>query len=108
MRRARSERRPERPRVAPVLALEDDPYGPASSTAPERRTVIIQGRPEDRYRPTPSARRRQPPPHQRVGFQPDRVAMWAVLLGLVLLLVAAASSHAAVIGAHGLVSLALR
>ena len=149
-RRARAERRANRPPATAVLALEDDPYnldldlhfdlgltserttshresprasaaesprasvagppepGPASSTAPERHTVIIHGRPEDRYRPAPSARRRQPPPHQRVGFQPDRVAMWAVLLGLVLLLVAATSSHAAVIGAHGLASLALR
>jgi len=43
------------------------------------------------------ARRRRPPslPHERPGFQPDRVAMWAVLLGVLLVLVAATSSHAA-------------
>jgi hypothetical protein len=33
--------------------------------------------------------------HERAGFQPDRVAMWAVLLGVLLVLVAATSSHAA-------------
>jgi len=43
------------------------------------------------------ARRRRPRrrAYERWGFQPDRVAMWAVLLGVVLVLVAAASSHAA-------------
>jgi hypothetical protein len=41
-----------------------------------------------------SSRRRRPydPPRSR----PDRIAMWAVLLGIVLLLAAATSSHAAV------------
>jgi hypothetical protein len=33
-------------------------------------------------------------PHQRAGFKPDRVAMWAVFLGLLLVLVAAMSGHA--------------
>jgi hypothetical protein len=42
-----------------------------------------------------STRRRRPydPPRAR----PDRIAMWAVLLGVVLLLAAATSSHAAVL-----------
>jgi hypothetical protein len=41
-----------------------------------------------------SSRRRRPydPPRSR----PDRIAMWAVLLGIILLLAAATSSHAAV------------
>ncbi|MGA2926087.1 MAG: hypothetical protein ABSG43_08845 [Solirubrobacteraceae bacterium] len=44
------------------------------------------------------ARRRRPtsPRHQRPGFKPDRVAMWAVVLGVLLVLVAATSSHAAI------------
>ncbi len=152
-RRARTQRRANRPPVAPVLALEDDPYNldldlhfdlgltpernrgavrpesprpsaagsleppraslaasleppRASATVPARRTVTIHGRPADRYQPVPSSRRRQPPPHRRAGFQPDRVAMWAVFLGLVLLLVAATSSHAAVLGAHAFAGLA--
>jgi hypothetical protein len=40
------------------------------------------------------------PLHERSGFKPDRVALWAVLLGVILLLVAAASSHAATLAAH--------
>jgi hypothetical protein len=35
--------------------------------------------------------------HERPGFQPDRAAMWAVILGLVLILVAVASAHGAVL-----------
>ena len=35
--------------------------------------------------------------HERAGFKPDRTAMWAVLLGLLLILVAATSAHAAVV-----------
>ena len=42
-----------------------------------------------------SAARRRPRAYERAGFRPDRVAMWAVLLGVVLVLVAATSSHAA-------------
>jgi hypothetical protein len=52
-----------------------------------RRTVVITGRGAERY--TPSSRRRQAAElrfHERSGFNPDRTAMWAVLLGLALLL----------------------
>jgi hypothetical protein len=78
----------ERPRVAADAA----PAGPAR--APERRTVTITGRGADPYRNAP---RRRPPrsARERVGFRPDRTAMWAVLLGVLLILVAATSSHAA-------------
>jgi hypothetical protein len=53
---------------------------------------------EPRYasaRSRDGARRRRPydPPRAR----PDRIAMWAVLLGVVLLLAAATSSHAAML-----------
>jgi hypothetical protein len=42
--------------------------------------------------------RRRPPRRvrERAGGRPDRVAMWAVLLGVLLVLAAATSSHAAV------------
>jgi hypothetical protein len=40
-------------------------------------------------------RRASGPRHERPGFKPDRVAMWAVILGLALILIAATSSHAA-------------
>ena len=77
---------PRRPLVVPV----------------ERRTVQITGHPGaragisglieiDRRR---AARR----PVERIGPRPDRLAMWAVLLGLFLILVAATSSHAAMLG----------
>ncbi len=71
-----------------------------------RRTVQITGRGAERNLPSvtrrgaernlpagsPTLRR-----HERAGFQPDRAAMWAVVLGLLLILVAAASAHAAVL-----------
>jgi hypothetical protein len=44
-----------------------------------------------------STRRPNVPRHERPGFRPDRTALWAVLLGLLLILVAATSAHAAVL-----------
>jgi hypothetical protein len=63
-----------------------------------RRTVVIRGHGAERYVPPVSRARTRPArrPHERAGFKPDRVAMWAVLLGVLLILVAATSSHAAV------------
>jgi hypothetical protein len=63
--------------------------------APVRRTVKIQGRGAERNLPLPDATRRRPPrrPYERHGFRPDRVAMWAVLLGFLLVLVAILSAH---------------
>ncbi len=58
-----------------------------------RRTVTIRGRGAERNMPVarPTLRR-----HERPGFRPDRAALWAVMLGLLLILVAAASAHAAI------------
>ena len=41
--------------------------------------------------------RRRPPrsPVERLGPRPDRIAMWALLMAVALVLVAATSSHAA-------------
>jgi hypothetical protein len=47
-------------------------------------------------RPSRAARHNHLKRHERAGFRPDRVAMWAVFLGVLLMLGAAASSHAAV------------
>ncbi len=69
----------------------------ARSTAPLRRTVRIQGRGAERHLPWPGEGVRRRPAraiHERAGFRPDRLAMWAVLLGLLLVLVAAISSYA--------------
>jgi hypothetical protein len=75
----------------------------APRAANGRRTVQITGRGTERNLPsvTRSAERNLPTGsptlrrHERAGFQPDRAAMWAVVLGLLLILVAAASAHAA-------------
>ena len=77
---------PVRATVAAVPALA----GPADDG---RRTVTIRGRGAERNLPVtrPTLRR-----HERPGFRPDRAALWAVLLGLLLILVAAASAHAAI------------
>jgi hypothetical protein len=64
------------------------------ATEGERRTVVIRGRGAERNLPVarPTLRR-----HERPGFRADRAAMWAVMLGLLLILVAATSAHAAIL-----------
>ena len=59
---------------------------------PERRTVKIGGHPEGsleaaRYQ-RDRARRPRRTAHERVGHRPDRIAMWAFALGLILILIA--------------------
>jgi len=63
------------------------------STAGERRTVRIAGRPEAsleaaRFHREHAHRRPPRTAHERVGARPDRLAMWAVALGLLLILIA--------------------
>ncbi|MGI8802573.1 MAG: hypothetical protein ACR2KV_10435 [Solirubrobacteraceae bacterium] len=73
---------------------------------PGRRTVTITGQGAEGYasrngtRPSAAQRHQRLQRHERAGFRPDRVAMWAVLLGVMLMLAAATSSHAAVLAAH--------
>jgi hypothetical protein len=84
---------------------EEDP-GARPGAVPGRRTVTITGHGLEGWqsrngtRPSTAQRHTQLKRHEREGFRPDRVAMWAVLLGIVLLLVAATSSHAAVLAVH--------
>jgi hypothetical protein len=83
----------------PPPVLEGPPAAIEPRPAPERRTVTIRGRGAERdltWSAPRSRRRPAQPVHHRPGFKPDRAAMWAVLLGLLLVLVAATSSHAAV------------
>jgi hypothetical protein len=54
----------------------------------ERRTVTITGNPDH-------ARRRRSPAQAQITARPDRVALWAFVLGLLLVVVAAATAHAA-------------
>ena len=73
--------------------VEDpEPLRPLEPAVPERRTVKIGGRPEGsleaaRYQ---RDRARRPPrtAHERIGARPDRLAMWAVALGFLLILIA--------------------
>jgi hypothetical protein len=62
--------------------------------------VTITGRGAERYTPVDRRRPNNRRAHERDGFKPDRAAMWAVLLGVVLILVAAASSKGAVLAHH--------
>ena len=90
---------------APAVALahetsEHDGAAPAewspSRGVPGRRTVTIRGQVADRYAtPRPSSRRRPERRYERSGFRPDRAALWAVLLGMMLILAAVTSAHAA-------------
>jgi hypothetical protein len=67
-----------------------------SRGVPGRRTVTIRGQVADRYAtPRPSSRRRPERRYERTGFRPDRAALWAVLLGVMLILAAVTSAHAA-------------
>jgi hypothetical protein len=59
---------------------------PAAAPAGERRTIAITGR------PAPASRRRSVMDSQMA--QPDRIALWAFLLGLFLVAVAAGTAHA--------------
>ncbi len=73
-------------------SMQAPPYRPGEGV-PGRRTVTIRGRGAERApagRRRPSTRR-----YERDGFRPERAAMWAVLLGVLLVLVAATSAHAA-------------
>jgi hypothetical protein len=77
----------------PVAAVPADVAVPRGTAVPGRRTVTIRG--QVAARPAPRRPRRDP--YDRVGARPDRIAMWAVVLCLLLVLVAATSSHAAVL-----------
>ena len=79
-RRERAERLAE-PQPRPELRLVPPPE--------ERRTVRVTGRPD----PEPTRRRRSAAV-QRVSARPDRVALWAFLLGLFLVFMSVATAHA--------------
>jgi hypothetical protein len=91
--------------VDPLAELAElDRRVQAAGGVPGRRSVEITGHTEDVYVPRRSrdsdwaplnvpARSRLESP----SFHPDRAAMWAIFLGLLLILVAAASAHAAVV-----------
>jgi hypothetical protein len=60
----------------------------------DRRTVQITGRPVSSMRLVEVERRRPPrSPIERLGPRPDRIAMWAVLLGIFCCIVALTTAH---------------
>jgi hypothetical protein len=71
----------ERAEPAEPIALR-----PGDAAVAERRTITITGQ------PTPARRRRAVMDAQLA--QPDRIALWAFLLGLLLVAVAAGTAHA--------------
>jgi hypothetical protein len=75
--------------------------GYGDGVAPRRRTVEIRGRtvPAPAVPRTPDLDRRRPPRRavERVGPRPDRLALWALLMGLVLILVAVTTADAATV-----------
>ena len=63
-----------------------------------RRTVVIRGQVAPPSRVSSGPARRRPPRRasERIaGSRPDRAAMWAVLMGVFLILVAVLSAHGA-------------
>ena len=74
----------------PPVAVERSAAPATSEPAPgERRTVRIGGRPEGSLEATRAQRHRPArTAHERVGHRPDRLAAWAVVLGMLLILIA--------------------
>jgi hypothetical protein len=72
--------------------------GSAGAGVPGRRTVTIRGQAPERYPARRADGSRRPRPerrHERASFRPDRAALWAFLLGVMLILAAVTSAHAA-------------
>jgi hypothetical protein len=80
------------------LSAADDPFASPPPPAGARRTVQIKGRPAHLGLPSMAQRHRGRTASERVGHRPDRIALWAVALGAILILLAAttSSSQAAV------------
>jgi hypothetical protein len=70
--------------AAPAMEADTSPAAGSTAVA-ERRTIQIAGQ------PTPARRRRSVVEAQMA--QPDRIALWAFLLGLFLVAVAAGTAH---------------
>jgi len=84
---------------------DGDPYlAPGSirddASAAGRRTIVITGHGAERRLPVRQHSGAGLRVHERSGFKPDRIALWAFLLALALLLGATTSSHAATLVQH--------
>jgi len=76
--------------AAPIDYISEPP---APLLPGQRRTVVIRGRvPAPAAVAAPDRRRPAPRTRDRVGHRPDRVALWAFVLGLLLILIAVLSA----------------
>jgi hypothetical protein len=73
---------------APAIDTPPEPLGAIDGAAGGRRTVVIRGQATPPRAASTDRRRPAPRTRDRVGHRPDRVAMWAVMLGLLLIVVA--------------------
>lgn len=98
--RERRRPEPERPLTSTPARRGEHPRG---TPLPARRTVEIRGRtvPAPAVPRTVAVERRRPPRRavERIGSHPDRIALWALVMGVVLILVAVGTANAAVIPA---------
>jgi hypothetical protein len=80
------------------LSAADDPFASPPPPAGTRRMVQIKGRPDEIRLPSMARRHRPRTASDRVGPRPDRIALWAVALGAILIILAVmtSSSQAAV------------
>ena len=90
----------DRPAARSVELVLEQPVTEERPAPRERRTIQIRGQVDRIHGVAPISspgpqRHRGVRPSERVGPRPDRVALWAVLLGLLLILVAAISSPGA-------------
>jgi hypothetical protein len=74
------------------LSAADDPFATPPPPPGTRRTVAIKGRPSEYKVRSLAQRHRGRTASDRVGPRPDRIALWAVVLGAILILVAATTS----------------
>jgi hypothetical protein len=82
------------------LSAADDPFATPPPPAGARRTVQIKGRPAESRMPSMAQRHRGRTASDRVGARPDRIALWAVALGAILILLAAMTSSSQAAVAH--------
>jgi hypothetical protein len=74
------------------LRAADDPFATPPPPVGARRTVQIKGRPGESRAHSTARRHRRRTASDRIGPRPDRIALWAVVLGAILILLAAVSS----------------
>jgi hypothetical protein len=89
-------------------ALDDEAYLSAPPAPGQRRTIQIKGRPAEARVVSQAQRHRPRSAVDRIGHRPDRIALWVVLLGAILIILAAMSSSSQAAELHQHVALLAR